>query len=110
MTNLVYFKNLTDTFNSTNPIVSVMQYANSVTDNIYGLVMLFVVWAVVFISLSSNEKSKVIVVANFFTWLVAVIFWAVGTIGFIVVAFMTFLLVGSIGYLMYAGRNAQYGG
>jgi len=97
-TNFIY--NITNLTNTNNTLVDIMKYTNEVTDGLFWLMSVFVVWFIVFGSLSRNYGTgRALVTSTFISMVYTVFLGAMGLmaielvmIPIILTVFMTIIL------------------
>lgn len=78
-----------------------IRYDNSLTGDMYIPMVLFSIFFIVLFSLGAYEKTKAFAVASFTTTIVALLFWIMGLLSFIVLGFLLGLTILSLLLLVY---------
>jgi len=81
-------------------IQDLLSYANVVTDNMFGLLMLITIFAIAFISMKQYPTEKALTASSFMTMLTSYLFYVLGLIGSHIMLIFTVLTV-VLGFLLF---------
>lgn len=91
-------------YTSHNPLET-FQGVNTLTNGLFGVSILVLIWVVMFFRQSTENNRDRIVAANFVTCITAFIFGYIGIINDFTVGVAVFLLIGSIAIIMVRPGN-----
>ena len=83
-------------------LVGVFQYVNVITDDLFGVMIVFGVWVMVFFALTHEPPRKSLTAASFISTLLAVVLWAAGISGATPVIATILALLASVGYMLFS--------
>jgi len=87
--------------NATN-LLDLFIYANTITENFFGTMLLFAVWVVMFMALANQGAQKSLTGASFITVLIGALLWSAGVVGAVPMIAAILALVASAMYLFIA--------
>ena len=62
-------------------LLGIFTYANTITENLFGTVIMFTIWVLLFLAMGNQPPQKSLTAASFITVIVGALFWAAGIIG-----------------------------
>jgi len=89
-------------------LLGVFQYANTITGDLFGVMLVFGIWVLSFFALQHEAPRKSLTAASFITTLIAVVFWAAGVVGATAVIASILALIASVGYMLFSEPRRGY--
>jgi len=85
--------------------VSLFEYGNQVTSDLFMFMVIIAIWFVIFMTLGMQRAERSFAVASFVCFVFATFMFAMNLVGFIVI--LLFVILSAIGgaYLVVAGRQ-----